>query len=170
MPSSSCEFAVRDIQVNPDLSFESNEVKKFIIEFTADPGDVNTEIQIGTVILQMGNPEVCSVELKLSNVGTKANNSVCSELLHFKMCPRNMPDFENIKPLSVSQIIPRCSFIKVNFQHAQPALLGEWYNIKVGVKNEEVFSISDVQATFCLGEDESSNEGEISIFFIKFYF
>lgn len=54
-------------------------------------------------------------------------------------------DFDNIQPLSIANIVPRESKLSVVFNHQAPALVGEWYEIKVEVTNEETYSIGDLQ-------------------------
>lgn len=65
-----------------------------------------------------------------------------------------MPDFDNIAPQSTALLIPRHSFIRLNFSHASPALLGEWYEVALAIKNEEDYSISSVSLQFSINEDE----------------
>lgn len=92
----------------------------------------------------MGDPKIFSLELKFANTNiTYETNRLCMELSHFKYT-RDKLDFDNIKPLSTTLIVPRHSKLNVQFQHAQPALLGEWYEIKMFIHNNEECNINDM--------------------------
>lgn len=57
-----------------------------------------------------------------------------------------MPDFDNVRPLATTEIVLRHSKLKVEVSHDLPALLGEWYPIRVILKNKENYKITGVSA------------------------
>lgn len=79
------------------------------------------------------------------------------ELYHFKQSTDKL-DFVNIKQLSSAMIVPRESKLNVSFDHRQPALVGEWYEVKVNLLNDELFDISNLKVEVSL--EEETNEGK----------
>lgn len=101
-------------------------------------------LQISTITLILGDSKECVVDLKFS-LPNDVNSESDLELLHFKHNLNDKLDFDNIRPLSVASIVPRESRLNVVFDHQQPALVGEWYEIKAKVTNEESYGICDLQ-------------------------
>ena len=87
------------------------------------------------------NPKV--MELKFSGYGDY-RSSTFPELQHFRRNLVAVLDFDNIRPQLLTTIIPRRSKLKLTIDHDDPALLGEWYEVKVKIKNEESHSIQDL--------------------------
>ncbi|VEN53813.1 unnamed protein product [Callosobruchus maculatus] len=156
-PNCNSEFAVTNVE-NIALSFRKDEVKKFVIEFMPDPHDINKEIQIGSINIQLGNSTECSVDLKYSSYDEAFKNH--PELVHFRCAPNGI-DFDNIRPLSSSTIVPRESKLSISFDHRSPALVGEWYQIVINIVNEEMFGIKDLKIEVVL--DEENFESELSL-------
>jgi hypothetical protein len=168
-PSYNSEFAVDDTNLGPDsLQFNTDEVKRFVIEFVPDSNDVNNEIQvsgvsrwgcshnghlqIGAINLVMGNTEQSSLDLKFNPLSSQS--STPPDLLHFKYCPQQL-DFDNILPLPSTLLIPRHSKLEIGLEYAIPALLGEWFEIKIFINNEESHSVKDMKVEVNLGKDET---------------
>jgi hypothetical protein len=57
-----------------------------------------------------------------------------------------MPDFDNVRPLASAEIVSRDSKLEVEVSHDMPALLGEWYPIKIILENKEDYKITVVSA------------------------
>lgn len=153
-PDYSSEFAVSNVALNnPNLEFRSGEVKRFLVEFTPDPNDVEKEMQIGWVNLIMGNVKSCTVDLKFNGGGSGAGGGF-PEFMYLKPMKSVGIDFDAIRPLASTQIIPRHSRIDVEFKHDAPALLGEWYPITLDVFNKESFSLENVQVEISLMDDD----------------
>jgi hypothetical protein len=57
-----------------------------------------------------------------------------------------MPDFDNVRPLATAEIVSRDSKLAVELSHDMPALLGEWYPIKVILQNKENCKITMISA------------------------
>lgn len=94
----------------------------------------------------MGNAKECSVELKFN---PQNNNN--TEFIQYE----SSKSFENLKPITSALILPRNSKLNVIFCHNQPALLGEWYEIKIVIVNEEEFSINQLEIEANLAEDDN---------------
>lgn len=88
--------------------------------------------------------------MKLSGLGNDVHN-ICQELLHFKLS--KFLDFENIRPLITTKLVPYNSKLSVKFVHAQPALLEEWYKISIQITNEEHCNLKDIQFELTLVDD-----------------
>lgn len=114
----------------------------------------------------MGDPKECSFNLKFP---TFNNLNIEPELLHFKYCGEKI-DFDNITSLTQTSIIPRHSKLTVNCQYDTPALLGEWFPIKIHINNEEEHNIKDLQIQVFLLEDDVINSSKqlITHHFFKF--
>ncbi|CAG9819021.1 unnamed protein product [Phaedon cochleariae] len=153
----SSEFAVTNLE-NISLSFHKDEVKRFLVVFMADSNDINKEIQIGSINLLLGNPQECCLDLKYTSLNETNGNHI--ELTHFKYSLDKL-DFDNIQLLPKATVVPRESKLRVEFDHEDPALLGEWYKIKVGVVNEEMFGITDLKIE--VGLEEEIADVEISL-------
>jgi hypothetical protein len=61
-----------------------------------------------------------------------------------------MPDFDNVRPLAAAEITSRDSKLEVEISHDLPALLGEWYPIKMIFKNKENDKITVISASINL--------------------
>lgn len=84
------------------------------------------------------------INLKFANVGTESQ-VINPELLHFKYVKDSAINFDNIQPQSSALIVPRCSKLNLVIEHNQPALAGEWYEIKLIIENKEAFIIKDMK-------------------------
>ncbi|CAH0554376.1 unnamed protein product [Brassicogethes aeneus] len=148
-PNLSNEYSINRKE-NKALSFQNNEMKRFEVEFMSDPNNINKQIQIGGVIVIMGNPSECYFELKFSNSCGESKVALTKQ-------NSNKPNFDQIAPLIVATIVPRYSKLRVNFEHNKPALLGEWYEIKVQVDNDEKFSVDDFKIEANLVDEDTSD-------------
>lgn len=152
-PDYSSEFAVSNELNNPNLEFKSEEVKCFLVEFTPNPSDVEKEMQISWVNLVMGNVKGCSIDLKFNGTGSD-NIGFCQEFLYLKLKKNLGIDFDAIRPLSSTQIIPRHSRLDVEFKQNAPALLGEWYPITLHIFNKESFSLENLNVEYSLTDED----------------
>lgn len=62
-----------------------------------------------------------------------------------------------MKPLSTSSIVPRHSQLTVTFEHSQPALLKEHYQILISIVNDEKYRVENLQIEMTL-QDEALNQ------------
>lgn len=119
----------------------------------------------------LGNSADTFIDLKLSSTGNETMNSY-RELQHFKISKNTSSDYDSITSLLVASILPRCSKLNITFEHAKPALIGEWYEINVIIKNEEEFAIRDLQIEIsssitqlesgkCINRNKSGSECEL---------
>lgn len=128
-------------------------------------------MQITGVQLQIGNNvNNCIINLKLSGQGNDLNKTF-AELQHFRNNHRNMPDYDNIITQMTINIVPRHSKLDLLFQHANPALLDEWYEINVNIKNNENRNIRDIRFEVSLVDDDGIDSSKYlpSKFFCTFY-
>lgn len=140
---------------NPSLEFKCNEIKKFFLEFMPKIQDVGQEIQIGNISLHLGNKNTRCAILRFNDSN---NGDQYPELSHFRIFSNNIVDYDNIRHLSKTAVIPRLSKVNVEVMHNQPALIGEWYQIDIDVFNAEVFDISKIEIKVCLEIDEIGSE------------
>lgn len=105
----------------------------------------------------MGDQSECAVDLKFTPSSDRSLENH-PELVYFKYNPTDKLNFDNIRPLTTASIVPRESKLLVIFQHRQPALVGEWYEINVIVTNEEAYRISDLQMKVNVIDNEESGE------------
>lgn len=162
-PGYSSEFAVNNQQPDgQNLQFNYNEVKRFLIEFMPDPNDIGKEIQIGAINLCLGNQNVCCIDLKFSGMGTETSKT-CPDLMHFRRSSGSKYDFDNLKPLPTALIVPRDSKLTVKFEHLQPALLGEWYEITILIINEEKYFVENLQLEVTLTDDAVDQNTEFCL-------
>jgi hypothetical protein len=71
-----------------------------------------------------------------------------------------MPDFDNVRPLAAAEIVARDSRLQLEISHDFPALLGEWYPIRMILVNKEDSRITGitVHVNLQMNGDESSIE------------
>lgn len=103
-----------------------------------------------SVNLTLGKSSEVSINVKLAGVGNDIHNT-CPELLHFKLNKSSY--FENIKPQIVTKLVPYNSKLNLKFEHAQPALLEEWYKIVINIINEENCNLKDIKFELTLIDD-----------------
>ncbi|XP_056633401.1 trafficking protein particle complex subunit 11 [Diorhabda sublineata] len=151
------QYCVQELVDTPYV-FHKDEIKRFPIDFVADTYDVNSDIQISSVDIFLGNPPNSSVDLKFSTLTNTDSNHF--ELIHFKY-NSNKIDFDNIRMLHQATIVPRESKLRVDFIHNDPALSGEWYEIKINVKNEELYGIEDLKVEVWI--EEEINDVKLSL-------
>lgn len=100
----------------------------------------------------MGNPTETLLDLKLSPVNIE--NKPPLELLYFKHCTEDI-NFDNIRPMTTAVVIPRHSKLEVGLDYAIPALLGEWFEVKISINNAEMSHIKDMKVEVNLSNDET---------------
>uniref|UniRef100_A0A6P7H0Z7 Trafficking protein particle complex subunit 11-like n=1 Tax=Diabrotica virgifera virgifera TaxID=50390 RepID=A0A6P7H0Z7_DIAVI len=157
--SISAENQTNEYSVQTDndesLSFQQDEIKRFIVEFPADPADINKDIQISSINLYLCSTPECSIDLKFAATTTSNDNHL--ELYHFKY-NKNKINFDTIQLLPQATIVPRESKLQVEFEHESPALLGEWYIIRINVKNEEEDEVQDLKIDVWIEEEIANVE------------
>ncbi|KAK7871870.1 hypothetical protein R5R35_006453 [Gryllus longicercus] len=141
-----CESSSNESGANPLLLFHKNEVKRFVCQFLPDVQDVGKEIQIGSILLYLGSEKGRCAILRFTGTGSEPSSVdiSCPELQHFRPSSADMPDFDGIQPVATAEIVPRDSKLEVTVVHSTPALLGEWYPIKVILENKESNMISEM--------------------------
>lgn len=140
-----------------DFFFKTGIVKRFIVEFTPQLADINNEISIVAVDLHLG--EMGKLVLQFTGTGNKC--SIPMELKFFRKEHKGF-EFDNVYPSLNSTIVPRNSKLKLSFTHAEPALLGEWYEITIHMRNEERQKVSNMQFEIGLVDDEGIDSTEFS--------
>ncbi|XP_072378300.1 trafficking protein particle complex subunit 11 [Diabrotica undecimpunctata] len=148
------EYSVQTMN-DESLSFQQDEIKRFIVEFLADPSDINKDIQISSINLYLCSTPECCIDLKYSATTTSNDNHL--ELYHFKY-NKNKINFDTIQLLPQATIVPRESKLQVEFEHQSPALLGEWYIIQINVKNEEEDEVQDLKIDVWIEEEIANVE------------
>lgn len=158
-PSYSSEFAVCDN--SSQLLFYQNEVRRYVCQFLPDLQDVGKEIQIGAILLQLGSQGERNAVLRFTATSADAVSSegIHPELQHFRPSPKNMPDFENVRPLAATEIVTRDSKLELEVSHDAPALLGEWYPIRIKLENKELHNMTNI--TVCVNLQTSGEEPSI---------
>jgi hypothetical protein len=71
-----------------------------------------------------------------------------------------VPDFDNVRPLATAEIVPQDSHLQLEISHDLPALLGEWYPMRMVLVNKENHRITGITAHVNLqtNGDESNIE------------
>ncbi|KAJ9597775.1 hypothetical protein L9F63_011383 [Diploptera punctata] len=136
----------------------AGQLREYILEsFVSSISGFLTDQPVRNVGLFMASTDEIPLKLQLSEV--QRSNVGLNELLeHYRPSPKNMPDFENVRPLSATEIVPRDSKLELVVAHDAPALLGEWYPIKIHLENKEEHSVTNILICVNLqtgGEDPS---------------
>jgi hypothetical protein len=81
-------------------------------------------------------------------------------MMFYRRSPHNVPDFDNVRPLATAEIVSRDSQLQLEISHDLPALLGEWYPIRMILVNKEKYRITGITAHVNLqtNGDESNIE------------
>lgn len=167
-PNYSSELAITNTEVsensseNPSLFFKCNEVKRFYLKFWPNVEDIGKEIQIGYILLHLGNKnERCAI----LRFNSSNNYQQHSELTHFRIISKNILNLDDIKHLTLTTIVPRLSKVQLKVYHNQPALVGEWYEIKVIITNAEAIKITQIQISVALEIDEVGLDSASNYFY-----
>lgn len=154
-PCTSNELFI-DKSEKKSLIFHPNEVKKFVIEFEADPNDINKEIQIEWMNITIGKDSECLVNLKFETQILNVDNS---ESKCFQKQGKNS-DFNTLKSIHNSIVVPRDSKVNLKFEHDLPALVGECYEVYLLIINEELSAIKDLKVE--IYTDDGNSETQFS--------
>ncbi|XP_011496669.1 PREDICTED: trafficking protein particle complex subunit 11 [Ceratosolen solmsi marchali] len=136
-----------------NLIFSAKEVKKYLCQFEAPQLDDSLEIQINKVNLNLGNDKRCSVILQFSASGRETN-----------LLDRMYPEiqqlrgglFDSVRPLITAKIEQEESNVTIITECKQPALLGEWFSVKILVSSSD--KISNVNIFVNLIQDNNSEQ------------
>ncbi|XP_078045285.1 trafficking protein particle complex subunit 11 gry isoform X2 [Augochlora pura] len=134
-PGYSSELTITDAE-NGNLIFNGKEMKKLHYQFQAPQTTNGNEIRISTISLYMGNDTICCIVLRFSAVGRETNflSRLYPEIQQLR------GEFELIQPLVTAEIIQEESSLNISAESSSPALLGEWFPIKIFVTANENLS------------------------------
>ncbi|XP_054273779.1 trafficking protein particle complex subunit 11 [Macrosteles quadrilineatus] len=133
-PTVSSEFAMCDSS-GDQLLFQPGEVKNFLCQITPDPADAGKEIQIGSILLEMGEENCQKVVLRFT--GSESTKHTLPELKYFRYSSREDAQFDQFLPaVSLTLIQPEAK-LSLTVTHDAPALLGSWHPLVVRLNNQE---------------------------------
>uniref|UniRef100_A0A1B6BYJ1 Trafficking protein particle complex subunit 11 n=1 Tax=Clastoptera arizonana TaxID=38151 RepID=A0A1B6BYJ1_9HEMI len=139
-PSVSNEFAIcGDGEAGgPNLLFEPGEVRTFMCQFKPDPKDVGKEIQIGSILLDLGNDNNGGRHVILRFTGNDSDSvTKYPEFEHFRFYPPELLDFMNFTPkVNITLAFPH-PLLEINLTHSAPALQGAWQCIMAELTNPD---------------------------------
>ncbi|XP_017779460.1 PREDICTED: trafficking protein particle complex subunit 11 [Nicrophorus vespilloides] len=142
---------------NQDFCFAAGQVKRFIIEYKPNPADINKELEISSVHLYLGHMQNPLFDLQFNGLGNDIK-SIPMELVHFRNC--ESIDFDNIKALLKCSVVPRHSKLAMHFEHAKPALVGEWYKIRINLADSRDYQVNNLIFEISLQDDDVSDTTE----------
>lgn len=163
-PSMSTELPASIVEPSEEhpLYFETNAVKTFTCQFSPDPRDVGNEIQITSILLHMGSEGDRNIILRYSCVSNESGGAddICPELQHFRATPVKSINFDSIRIQATTLLLPRTSMLDLSIHHDAPALLGEWYKVRVEMLNKELSSVSalNVEVVLIASPDDPHQE------------
>ncbi|XP_051176751.1 trafficking protein particle complex subunit 11 [Leptopilina boulardi] len=114
-----------------DFKFRQNEIKKFTCQFQVQCN--GNEIQISAVSFYLGRENNCCVVMRFSPNGS--DNSV--DRLYPEIQQLRSSEFDRMRPLTTAQIKHEESKIILKAESEEPALLGEWFPIKISIFTAE---------------------------------
>lgn len=129
----------------------SEDLLAFYCDTVPEPGDVGKIVQISSILLSLGNIPGRTVIMSFNGLGTDPN-STYPELMFFKQVKGMDLEFLKRKPCLSSVVSRRDPKITFKASHKPPALLHEWYPVKILLENHETSPISDVLLTFNLSQ------------------
>ncbi|XP_014211822.1 trafficking protein particle complex subunit 11 isoform X2 [Copidosoma floridanum] len=151
-PGYNSEFPASDPNQG-NLEFDANEVKTFLCRFEAPQPNDTPEIQISTISIYLGNDKKCCVVLKFSAAGREAG---LLDRLYPEIQQLRGGTFDTVRPLIVTKIQLKELNVAINVDSKQPAMLGEWFPVKISVSSDE--DISSVNILINLLQDANSSE------------
>lgn len=119
-----------------DFTFHEGETKKFNCQFQVECN--GNEIQISAVSFYLGRENNCCVIMRFSPNGS--DNTV--DRLYPEIQQLRSNEFDRVRNLTTAQIKHEDAKIILNVESEEPALLGEWFPIKVSVTTAESISKS----------------------------
>ncbi|XP_075220488.1 trafficking protein particle complex subunit 11 gry isoform X2 [Lycorma delicatula] len=161
-PTVSSEFAVcgKDDANDPKLLFSPGEIKTYFCHFVPDPQDIGKEIQIGSILLELGGNDADNRRVLLQFTGQGNEASIpFPELLHFRYSPADSANFDTFRPVVSTVIAARIPLIQLNVDQQLPSLQGSWHQITVVVNNTETITIN--QAVLHVSIRPSSEDATI---------
>lgn len=154
-PGFNSEFTVADSQQN-NLTFNGKEMKKFPCQFQAPQQSDGSEIRITTISLHMGNDTSCCIIMRFSTMGRETN---FLDRLYPEIQQLRRGEFEAIRPLINAEIKQEESSLSLRAESNSPALLGEWFPIKIFITANENISSALLSVTLISdGNNEQSTE------------
>ncbi|KAF6197969.1 hypothetical protein GE061_007714 [Apolygus lucorum] len=140
-----------------------HEILTFFCDVLPEPSDVGKIVQISSILLAIGNIVGRTVILSFNGLGTDPN-STYPELMFFKQVKGEDLEFMKVKPCLSSVISRRDPLVSLKISHKSPALLHEWYPVKVVLENHETSPISDAFLTFNLAQSTDQQASQATEF------
>ena len=134
---------VKDDVTTSHLVFEPGQIRRFDFQFAADAQDIGGELQITSVILQMGRELSACIRCEGSSSEEFVTSTTRSEF-PARECRRAINDVVVHCP---AEILPRTANVELVLLHEPPALRGECYPLYVKLINQEKVEISQVDLT-----------------------
>lgn len=162
-----CASVARELLVanEDELLFSNNDqIKDFTISFVPQAQDIGKTLQITSVLMGLSQFEGRLAVLKFSGLGVDPSTNI-SELLFFKQLSGVEKDFALVKPVLSCIISRRAALLSMTIDSSPPAMFGEWYPVRIKLKNGEssptnqtVFSFNLSQGPECDVLSMESNE------------
>ncbi|KAJ8683030.1 hypothetical protein QAD02_018822 [Eretmocerus hayati] len=144
------------------FKFNAHESRQFSCSFKALEQTDSTDFQISTVSLYMGNTRKCSIILRFSTAGKEAN---LFDRLYPEIQQLRGGTFNVVQPLIITRIHQEESSLSITADSKQPALLGEWFPVKLTMKTEE--DISNIHLSITLQQDNNEQLSDLSVDMIE---
>ncbi|XP_001606110.2 trafficking protein particle complex subunit 11 [Nasonia vitripennis] len=152
-PGYNSEFPVSDAAGQNNVVFSAKESKKFICQFKTPQQNDSSEIQISTISLYLGNDKRCCVILRFSASGRETNHL---DRMYPEIQQLRGGVFDTIRPVVTTKIQQEEYNVAITMESKHPALLGEWFPVKISVKTDE--DINNVNIFMNLLQDNNSEQ------------
>ncbi|GIX72364.1 trafficking protein particle complex subunit 11 [Caerostris extrusa] len=116
----------------------------FTFNFIPDLNDIGKVIQITSVALQLGSEDYLCAVLHWTTPPETFSLITPSAMTIKAGSFSDDPTFQNIIPLSHTNILPRNAHISIKIDHQPPALINEFYVFRLSITNDEISKINNV--------------------------
>ncbi|KAK3084752.1 hypothetical protein FSP39_018278 [Pinctada imbricata] len=154
-------------QAEQDLYLVPGQTKRFKFSFLPVKDDKGTQLEISTIILELGSGTGRHAMLRWMGGGGEANNFIQTAQSILKrptVSTTGQVNWDNVEVRSSTKIIPRAANAKLVLHHDPPCLLNEFYKVTLDICNEEENDIDNVKISFGVIEGlDTSTEQAIHV-------
>ncbi|KAG7196538.1 hypothetical protein KM043_018560 [Ampulex compressa] len=142
-----------------NLIFCTKETKKLYCHFQALQQYDGSEIRITTISLHMGNETNCCIILRFSAMGKETN---CLDRLYPEIQQLRGGEFDTMRPLINAEVKQEESSLDIDVECNSPALLGEWFPMKICILAHNNITFASLQAAL-ISDSNNDQSTELSL-------
>ncbi|EDV21594.1 uncharacterized protein TRIADDRAFT_30200 [Trichoplax adhaerens] len=140
-----CSIINKDTDNEESLLLIPNQLKCVTFKFVARSEDVGESLEVSTASLQLGDEKSYNIVMTW-NTSSSALTTPTPTLLSNVTNHPEVLSFDQIQAKPATKLTSRKPLIDLKLQHEPPALVNEYYSVKLLIQNDEKAEISDVRS------------------------